>query len=240
MDWAVGVMLVILLPGGDRRPGWPCHQAMPGTAPRGWWPSLAQDSKPNPPCLRTPIPSPPDMVGEQGWALPGHPGPSTGPPPSSWLIPWPRRTKTTNLELVVPSNPKPPISHPPALPSPCAASRPRRATAAGGLLPATLTLSGQVTSQTALSSSCLVHLSSVSVPPQGHLLSSVPSSETSRTALSPQFWNPPPPPQLVGVPTHKRPSLTAPLHPALGHSPLPPLPGSSTPRGEPGPGHRPG
>lgn len=75
MDWAVGVMLVILLPGGDRRPGWPCHQAMPGTAPRGWWPSLAQDSELNPPRLRTPIPSPPRC----GWGT----GAGTSRPPWS-------------------------------------------------------------------------------------------------------------------------------------------------------------
>lgn len=34
MDWAVRVMQAILLPGRGRRQGWPCHQAVLGTAPR--------------------------------------------------------------------------------------------------------------------------------------------------------------------------------------------------------------
>lgn len=100
MDWAVGVMLVILLPGGDRRPGWPCHQAMPGTAPRGWWPSLAQDSELNPPRLRTPIPSPPPMrLGNRGGHFQATLVLALGPALFLALIPWPRRTKTTNLDL---------------------------------------------------------------------------------------------------------------------------------------------
>lgn len=96
MHWAVGVVPAILLPGGARRPGWPCHRTVLGNAPNGWLSSLAQDPGTSSLCIYTPIviysPSnrgsklPCPVVWGQGWAPSSHSSPRIGSPPSTYLI----------------------------------------------------------------------------------------------------------------------------------------------------------